>query len=899
MNIIDLQIQVLNHLKESLKKDSITQDLFKKYQVDLNELDHIVICFKDLDVSARTAKGIIYLNNELWKPLLEQLKSGIKIEDLNYSNLEHYTIHEITHILQQTTGDSPTQGSTEDSYLDNPFEQEGFQIQTEYLSEHFGDETAENYIEQVLDHHDVDGKEREEKKDELLSVAFIKQADFEDEINNNIDSIMYAAVDLKINLDDILKSFDQFQSEPKEDIDDLSSYSADILFKNFIRNIISFLFVIEVEKDLIKYIEKLFLFEKQTNIHPQINNKIHDKITDLYKLNNTISALSESNSISNLELLLNIITEKDLEYDNLLPRLKYKFQEFFQLIGNLKENIWYILNDIGQDNFPDEAIFQELRKFLKSIEDLLSILDIDIELEFLVDNFEKEMLGKISEESYQKYEEDEEIVESILSISNLFIKYAGLLKFPSQMFQEMSSWGQKAIALKTKEHVLDYLSKSNKIDEEEYEKFYYIHTELSDAKISLENEFVDRLVDYNIEYKNTNLEKYVFQYTCDVAKYGDDREDHLFNVNIIINKHHYKLKNITYQKLKEIVDETIKQLDTLIEEASNKLKLRPIDNWEKVEIQLIIKLCDELISQNSDFIYVKNKQTVGKIFNYSDFGSDPQFQKYKVQLLLFFDEEYAKKVYSKENWAGLWKENENPEYNAIWITAETKNILFAGFKQTLNKFNNTLRHELQHLFQSAKSIEKNIFESDYYGLPSKKIRNPEADAFGILKDKEQKVEHSLRDIEFYTDLTDAVETFKSRYNKWPNKLRNIVIKLFVGEITKNDLIKYNLTSQEEKYVLSMFYGTDHFFQQLKRLAPGKWQKAVKEFYKAINADFEIIAEHKPKQLKFDFDEPSKERFKPSMWKLNPEEQTDRLEKLRKILDILKEKEDKGHSILTD
>jgi len=31
-------------------------------------------------------------------------------------------------------------------------------------------QTAEKYIDQVLDHHDIDGNEREDKKDELLNI---------------------------------------------------------------------------------------------------------------------------------------------------------------------------------------------------------------------------------------------------------------------------------------------------------------------------------------------------------------------------------------------------------------------------------------------------------------------------------------------------------------------------------------------------------------------------------------------------------------------------------------------------------------------------------------------------------------------------------------------------------
>jgi hypothetical protein len=132
--------------------------MFQEYEVDLDEIDLIPICFSELEVSARTEHGIIYLNYSL-------------LSDGDFENDDHYLAHEIDHFLQQTTGSQPTQGSTDDSYLDNEFEQEGFQTQTKYLSETKGDEAAEQYVDKVLDHHEVEGKERKEKRKELLQLA--------------------------------------------------------------------------------------------------------------------------------------------------------------------------------------------------------------------------------------------------------------------------------------------------------------------------------------------------------------------------------------------------------------------------------------------------------------------------------------------------------------------------------------------------------------------------------------------------------------------------------------------------------------------------------------------------------------------------------------------------------
>lgn len=154
-NLADLKL-----IEECLKKVEKTQaaiDLFEKYEVDPSELYTIPIYFdENLEVSARTDHGIISLNADL-KNRPEDIPS--------------YLAHELTHYLQQTTGNLPTQGSNADDYLDNEAEQEGFRAQTQFLSETKGDEAAEKYIEKVLDHHEVPEKEKEDRKEELLELA--------------------------------------------------------------------------------------------------------------------------------------------------------------------------------------------------------------------------------------------------------------------------------------------------------------------------------------------------------------------------------------------------------------------------------------------------------------------------------------------------------------------------------------------------------------------------------------------------------------------------------------------------------------------------------------------------------------------------------------------------------
>lgn len=150
-------MRMINKARDFLKEDGIMQETFKEYEVDIEELDYVPIYFKDLDVSAKTEKGIIYLNYTL-------LTDGDFFEDYSY------LIHEVTHYLQQTASKKPTTSSDDEHYLDNKFEQEAFKKQVEYISEQFSKTKAEDYVEDLLEFHDID----DDKKKDELETLFLK-----------------------------------------------------------------------------------------------------------------------------------------------------------------------------------------------------------------------------------------------------------------------------------------------------------------------------------------------------------------------------------------------------------------------------------------------------------------------------------------------------------------------------------------------------------------------------------------------------------------------------------------------------------------------------------------------------------------------------------------------------
>lgn len=148
--------KIIDKAKAKIKDHDVIKDIFEDHNVDLKEFEFIPVCFADIDVSARTDHGCIYLN--------------IKLLD-DPECIPHYLTHEIVHWGQQTTGNKPTKGANDGDYLENEYEIEGFQKQVEYIADTEGEEEAEEYVEQVLDHHDYEGEKAEDKKDELMKAV--------------------------------------------------------------------------------------------------------------------------------------------------------------------------------------------------------------------------------------------------------------------------------------------------------------------------------------------------------------------------------------------------------------------------------------------------------------------------------------------------------------------------------------------------------------------------------------------------------------------------------------------------------------------------------------------------------------------------------------------------------
>ena len=150
--------RMIDKARAYLKKDEVWQKICKEYDVDADIIDLFPIMFGDLDVIAKTNKGIIILNYRL-------LTDGDFFEDYSYF------VHEGRHALDQMFGDKATKSSDDGDYLHNPYEQQAFSDQAEYIAEQFGDQKAEKYVDDLLEHHDVKDKD---EKDELQAILLEK-----------------------------------------------------------------------------------------------------------------------------------------------------------------------------------------------------------------------------------------------------------------------------------------------------------------------------------------------------------------------------------------------------------------------------------------------------------------------------------------------------------------------------------------------------------------------------------------------------------------------------------------------------------------------------------------------------------------------------------------------------
>lgn len=148
-------IEILAEIKQELKLNEIAKDICNEYGFDTDIIDGISIVFEDdLGASAKTTDSKIQLSSNLL--------------DEEFEVIMRYAVHELVHALQhmERTEFDPYENH---DYLDRPDELEAFQYQLEYEGEARGEDKAEEYVNDLLEYHEIPDDEKGEKKEELLN----------------------------------------------------------------------------------------------------------------------------------------------------------------------------------------------------------------------------------------------------------------------------------------------------------------------------------------------------------------------------------------------------------------------------------------------------------------------------------------------------------------------------------------------------------------------------------------------------------------------------------------------------------------------------------------------------------------------------------------------------------
>ena len=99
-------LKMIQKGKDFIKKDKTFKKMCDEYDLDVDVIDLVPMMFDNLDVSAKTLKGVIVLNYKL-------LQDGDFFKDYSYM------VHEVQHYFQQCFNKKPTVGGEGDDYLDN------------------------------------------------------------------------------------------------------------------------------------------------------------------------------------------------------------------------------------------------------------------------------------------------------------------------------------------------------------------------------------------------------------------------------------------------------------------------------------------------------------------------------------------------------------------------------------------------------------------------------------------------------------------------------------------------------------------------------------------------------------------------------------------------------------
>tara|TARA_B100000131_G_scaffold286880_1_gene297131 strand:+ start:2940 stop:3449 length:510 start_codon:yes stop_codon:yes gene_type:complete len=145
----------LSNIRSFLLTNKIALEVCSEFGYDKKILLGIPISFSDdLDVSAKTTDGQMIINTGL-------------IEE-GYEIMLRYVVHELVHVFQHMENKEKIDLYPDHEYLDRPDELQAFQYQIEFDETARGEKSVIEYIEGLLDYHNVPDKDKVDKAVELM-----------------------------------------------------------------------------------------------------------------------------------------------------------------------------------------------------------------------------------------------------------------------------------------------------------------------------------------------------------------------------------------------------------------------------------------------------------------------------------------------------------------------------------------------------------------------------------------------------------------------------------------------------------------------------------------------------------------------------------------------------------
>lgn len=244
---------------------------------------------------------------------------------------------------------------------------------------------------------------------------------------------------------------------------------------------------------------------------------------------------------------------------------------------------------------------------------------------------------------------------------------------------------------------------------------------------------------------------------------------------------------------------------------------------------------------NIDFAgwkYVKDQESLSNFLKTKTLG--------KITVVLAFIKGHP--------YAGTWI----TEYNTLQLFFNDENVIsneqnIINLDSSLKELYGTIRHELQHLGQSYLQLVPQLLEGSNTqfnaGFPSPDIQNkirtrnlkpgekPQTN-LPIDPKVETEIIHPLRDIEFYTNLTDNIDTLKTTLGWYPKSTRWEIVRAFIDPTFKPTFKQKIVDDYSRKYMLEQMV-VSRFFNELFLYEPEKYKKAVKELIKEVSKDFDL------------------------------------------------------------